>query len=320
MKYQSLKMKLLNVILILQPNKKVKKMKKYTQNIKKFRDSNNGAVGIVVTILLIGLFITVMTIVQTVYVPMWMAQKEAEHMEDIAQQFSMLKYAIDTQLINENDIPISTSIKLGSKEMPFLPSSRSFGSLDVLSDEFILTIGSEMDTYSDFSVGIIKYSSRNAYFLDQSYIFEGGAVIMDQNMGNVMAILPSFSVYLNPETNDINISFNVVNVSSIEDKISVSGYGIYPIKTEFSSTMQPDLITNVNNLTITTKYTNAWEIFFNRTLSQTYDFEYGTHYLISENSDGLKIEFLDDYDGFVKKPNLFITIYNINAQVGPGWI
>jgi hypothetical protein len=227
----------------------------------------------------------------------------------------MLKYAIDTQLINENDIPISTSIKLGSKEMPFLPSSRSFGSLDILSDEFILTIGSDTNTYSDYSFGIIKYSSRNAYFLDQSYIFEGGAVIMDQNTGNVMAIRPSFSVNLDPITNDINISFQIANISSAEDKTSVSGYGIYPIKTEFSSTLTPIIITNVNNLTITTKYTNAWEIFLNRTFSQSYDLEYGTHFTISENSDGLKIEFLPGF-----KLNIFITIYNINAQVGPGWI
>jgi len=292
-------------------------MKKYTQKIKKFRDSKNGAVGIVVTILLIGLFVTVMTMVQTVYVPMWMAQKEAEHMEEIAQQFSMLKYAIDTQLVTEKDIPISTSIKLGSKEMPFLPSSRSFGSLDILSDEFILTVGSDTNTYSYYSFGIIKYSSKNAYFLDQSYIFEGGAVIMDQNTGNVMAILPSFSVELVPYENyNINISFKVVNISSIEEKSSVSGYGIYPIKTEFSRSLEPVLITNVNNLSITTKYINAWEIFFNRTFTQAYDLEYGTHFTISKNSDGLKIEFpLPDY-----KPNIFITIYNINAQVGPGWI
>jgi hypothetical protein len=288
-------------------------MKKYTKKIKKFRDSNEGAVGIVVTILLIGLFVTVMTMVQTVYVPMWMAQKEAEHMENIAQQFSMLKYAIDTQLITEKDIPISTSIELGSKEMPFLSSCRSFGSLDILPDEFILSVCSDTNTYSNYSFGIIKYSSKNAYFLDQSYICEGGAIIMDQNMGNVMAILPSFSVKLDNLTNEINISFEIVNGLSVEERTSICGYGIYPIKTEFSSALPPVIIKDVNSLTIATKYTNAWEIFFNQTFTQTSDFKYGTHFSISENSNGLKIEFPTDF-----KPNIFITIFNINAQVGSG--
>jgi hypothetical protein len=292
-------------------------MKKNIEKIKKLRDSNEGVVGIVVAVLIIGLFVIIITTIQTIYVPNWMEQKEAEHMEEIANQFSMLKYAIDTQLTTEKAIPISTSIKLGSKEMPFFLSSRSFGSLDILSDQFILSICSDTNTYS-YSFGTIKYSSKNSYFLDQSYIYEGGAVIMDQYKGNVMAINPSFSVELDPYTYDINISLNIANISRVKEKISVSGYGTYPLRTEFSNSSSPVIITGVNNLTINTKYANAWEIFFNRTLTESEELEYGTHFSISKNSNGLTIDF---FAGSVwDKPNVIIKVYNINAQVCPGWI
>ena len=289
------------------------------KNIRKLQDSNEGVVGIVVAVLIIGLFVIIITTIQTVYVPLWMEQKEAEHMEDIANQFSMLKYAIDTQLVTEKPIPISTSIKLGSKEMPFFSSSRSFGNLDILSDQFILSINSGSSVYSNYTFGTIKYSSRNSYFLDQSYIYEGGAVIMEQNKGSIMAISPSFSVQLDPSLTpfNINISLNITNITRVKEKISVSGYWIYPIKTEYSSSLPPVLKNGVNYIVINTTYPNAWEIFFNRTLTES-DLEYGTHFSISKNSDGLRIVFLTGAEW--NKPNLKIKIYNISAQVGPGWI
>jgi len=292
-------------------------MKKNIRTIKKLRDSNEGVVGIVVAVLIIGLFVTIITTIQTIYVPIWMEQKEAEHMEDVANQFSMLKYAIDTQLITEKPIPISTSIKLGSKEMPFFLSSRSFGNLDILEDQFILSVNSGAGT-STYSFGTIKYSSRNSYFLDQSFIYEGGAVIMDQYKGNIMAISPSFSVELDPYTYEINMSFNIANISRVKEKISVSGYGTYPIRTEFSNSFPPVTINGVNYISVNTKYPNAWEIFFNHTLTESEDLEYGTHFSISGNSNGLKIDF---FSGSVwDKPNLIIKIFDISTQVGPGWI
>ena len=275
-------------------------MKKNIRMIKKLRNSNEGVVGIIVAVLIIGLIILIIATIQTIYVPIWMEQKEAEHMEDIANQFSMLKYAVDTQLITEKTIPISTSIKLGSQEMPFFMSSRSFGSLDILSDQFSLSVCCDSNTYS-YSFGTIKYSSKNSYFLDQSYIYEGGAIIMDQIKGNVMAICPSFSVELDPYTYEINISCDIANISSVKEKTSVSGFGTYPLKTEFSNSSQPVILTGVNNITINTKYPNAWENFLNRTITESEDLEYGTHFTISENSDGLKIEFFE---------NRFILYYN----------
>ena len=293
--------------------KKVNKRK-----IKKLHDSDEGVVGIVVAVLIIGLFITIITTVQTIYVPNWMEQKEAEHMETVANQFSMLKFAIDTQLIAGKSMPISTSIELGSKEMPFFLSNKAFGSLEILSEEFVLSVFSDSNGTSNYTFGTIKYTSKNSYFLDQSYIYEGGAIIMDQYKGNVMAISPSLSVELDPYSYDINIEFNAVNISRVKDKVSVSGYGTYPIRTEFSKSYPPVIITGINSLSIDTQYPNAWEIFFNQTFTESGDLVYGTHFSINKNSNSVKINFFSGTDW--DKPNLNLKIYDVKAQVGPGWI
>ncbi|MDH7506668.1 MAG: hypothetical protein QHH15_02625 [Candidatus Thermoplasmatota archaeon] len=293
-------------------------MDKNNSRIKKLWHDEEGVVGIVVAVLLIGLFITILTTIQTIYVPTWMEQKEAEHMENVANQFSMLKFAIDTQIIAEKSMPISTPIELGSKEMPFFLSSKSFGSLEILDDEFALSVNTDADGFLNYSFGTIKYTSKNAYFLDQDYIYEGGAIIMNQSKGSVTVIPPSFSMELDPYENDINLEFIIINISRVKEKTSVSGYGTYPIKTRFSESMSPISVSGVNSITIKTSYVNAWETFFNHTLTESDDLEYGTHFIISKINNGMELDFLTGTDW--NKPNLDIKIYNVNAEVGPGWV
>ena len=69
----------------------------------------------------------------------------------------------------------------------------------------------------------------NGYFLDQTYTYEAGAMIVSQSdEGNLMMIRPSFSV----DESDI-ITFDVVNIISVGQKTIASGFGTYPIQTEF---------------------------------------------------------------------------------------
>ena len=106
--------------------------------LNKLKETDNALVGIVVTFLLIGLIVSVVSIVQTVYIPKWMQQTESEHMDEVADQFAQLKSAIDIQgtigTMQPVHTPISTAITLGSRELPFLKSTRAFGSLGILSD------------------------------------------------------------------------------------------------------------------------------------------------------------------------------------------
>jgi hypothetical protein len=294
-------------------------------HIKKLRNSNDAIVGIVVTILLIGLIVCVISIIQTVYIPKWMEQTEAEHMDVVADQFAQMKSAIDIQgaigLNQQVYTPISTGITLGSREFPFLMSARAFGSLNILPDtSYRVVIKDKNGGISDNSSATIQYSSSNAYFLDQSYTYEAGAMIVSQSQGNLMMIPPSFFVDYNQMNNTVTISFDVVNISSVGNKTIASGFGTYPIQTEFHDISTNIIFTNVRNITIKTPYSNAWFVFINHSLmGANLNHEgYGTQFLLTDTGKALKLDFPSS--GISPTVNISFKIIEIQAQIGPGWI
>ena len=284
---------------------------------KKIKNEDDAIVGVVSTFLIVGLLVAVVSVIQTVYIPKWMEQQEAEHMENVGNQFAQLKYAIGEHLVTkQEDIPISTSITLGSKELPFLMSSRAFGSITILPNQctIVVTNRSNMTTFSS-SIGVIKYSSANAYFLNQDYIYEAGGVILNQKQGNTMAIKPRFLV---SNEEEVSISFTITNVSTVGGKSSMAGYGTYPIQTEFSEYNDTiPVLQNVSTITIGTEYQNAWHRLVNGTLrNQGLNYNgYGTDYLIALNESGITVEFTNS-----TTVNLDIKLIQIDAQVAPGWI
>lgn len=283
------------------------KIKKY---IKNFKDSNKGAAGIVVAILLIGFFVSAIAFVQAVYVPQWMEQREAEHMDEVANQFSQLKFAIDTLSVTAQQYsPISSPVTLGSKEMPFLSSIRSYGTLDILPNECKITITDKNAQSISYILGSIKYTASNAYYIDQSYVYENGALILSQPSGDVVAVRPAFSVI---DTEDL--SFNMVRLSGIGGKTSATGYGTYPVQTEFSSS-ETFYINNVEQITIYTSYTNAWRNFFNDTLSNSaLGFSIGN----TVDAEGITVTFFDTDEADL--PELSLTVIEIETQISPGWV
>jgi len=220
--------------------------------LKKTTDS--AVVGIVTAILLIGLVVLVISIVQTVYVPEIMEQREAEHMDMVALQFAFLTSVIDNQAADEKiGVPIATSVTLGNRELPYLVSSKAFGSLEILERSCVITINNNSlsnPVTSTFPIGRITYSSSNAYYLDQSYTYETGAMIVSQDQGNLMMVPPNFFIEYNETTNIVNITFDVVNISGIGQKVMASGYGTYPIQTEFHSVSMQRNFTDVDKLII----------------------------------------------------------------------
>jgi len=275
--------------------------------LRRFKKSEHGVVGIVVAVLLIGLMVSVVSLVQMVYVPKWMEQREAEHMDAVDAQFSQLKFAIDTQSsTGQLNIPIATSITLGSKELPYLMSVRSFGQLEILSDSFKLSIINTSNTFN-YSIGAIEYSSSNAYYLDQSFIYEAGAIITSQQEGNMISIKPSF--YLTKLGENVEILIDVPDVNSVGGKTTGSGYGTTAIQTECIG-FDNQKIQNVSQISIETYYTNAWKIYFDWILKSVLG---SSDYLTTINGNEITIQFFNS-------PDLDLTIANINAQIGAGWI
>jgi len=284
--------------------------------IKKTTDS--AVVGMVSAILIVGLLVAVISIIQLIYVPVLMEQREAEHMDKVTEQFGSLTSVIDGQAANERKgVPIATFVTLGNKELPILVSSKAFGTLEILNNSCKVTIdhkpiNSTAQT-SIFPIGTIAFSSTNAYFLNQNYTYEAGAMIVSQSQGNLMMCLPSFFVNFNSNTKTVNISFDVVNISSVGKKTIAGGFGTYPIQTEFYDISINNTYTNVDYITITTPHSNAWSVFINRSLQQA-DLKYNTHFTLTDTGQALKIKFLPSIT-----VEVIFKIIDIQAQIGPGW-
>ena len=161
--------------------------------MRKIKNSDEAVVGIVVAILFIGLAVVVISMIQTVYMPQWLEQREADHMHVVSYQFSQLKYALDMLSVVEQQNAISTFITLGTTDLPIFGSGRTFDSLEILLDTPTVSVTNGSDSLS-FSLGAIKFSSGNSHFVDQSYIYEAGALILSQSTASTLNGKPFLSV------------------------------------------------------------------------------------------------------------------------------
>jgi len=273
-----------------------------------YTKADHAVVGVVTAVLLIGLIVAVVSLVQTVYIPKIMEQREAEHMDKVAEQFTYLTSVIDGQAADQSkNVPVATSITLGSKELPYMLSIKAFGTLNILDNARRINITQTDGTVKTFPVGVITYSSVNGYFLDQTYTYEAGAMIVSQTEGDLMMVRPSF--FINSATG--TLEFDIVNISSVGHKTIASGFGTYPIQTEFYRIAYNDTFTGVNNITITTPLSNAWYVFMDSLLKTNLDDD---QYNLIVNNGHLSLTILD------QQLKLSIKIIDIRAQIGPGWV
>lgn len=291
-------------------------MKPISKNLIRIKKIDNAVVGVVTAILLTALVVAVLSLVQTVYVPEIMEQREAEHMDVVADQFASLKSVIDSQVAAKNvNLPIATSITLGSKELPYLMSARAYGTLEIVADACRINITNRTTgDVESFPLGIIKYSSSNAYYLDQSYIYEAGAMIVSQSQGDLMMIRPSFSVKY--EAGILTISFDMVNISAIGRKSFAAGYGTIPIQTEFVNVSVNDTIKPVQNINLTISHTNSWRIFITSVFENAGLQEITDFLITEETNEWIRIDIVNS----ALTTSIIVKVINIGAQVGPGWV
>ena len=234
-------------------------------------ESNEAVVGIVVTVLLIGLVLSVTVMINNVYVPQWVEQEEVTHMDQVSQQFSQLKYAIDMQSMIEGSTSVSTGITLGNREIPFFNAGRSYGSLAIDPNSCIFTVnwtdaGNLLSKI--YSTDSIIYSSGNSYYVDQDYVLQGGALILNQDRTNVLIAKPS--IIVDKDSNGlITINFTLNNIQGVEGKTAGGGFGTYEVFTQVTeSSVNFTKYSTIDNITIETAYPEAWNSSIRRSFFQ----------------------------------------------------
>lgn len=271
---------------------------------KKFSMKECAVAGVIEALLLVALASIIISTIQLVYIPQIMEEREAEHMDEVSNQFSSLKSMIELQAITNSSAPISTMITLGSKELPYFISARGYGEISVpdAESEKIKVISFDSGIYN-YDLTSIKYEAYNSYFVDQIYTLEGGGVIVKQLNGEpVMRVDPSISV---KNTTKIEIQYNLPIIMGFPGKNLTYGPGKCFIRTNWSKG-DTDNIKNISSINISTQYPQAWNKSFYNMLGNNVNYEQGNSYLkISKK---------------VKKINLDIKYYYIYTQIGHGWI
>jgi len=286
-----------------------------TKKLINFKKNNEGVAGIVVAVMLIGLLFAFLSVVQLNYVPDWSEEREAEHIETVANQFTQMKFSVDIlSNIAVSGNKITTPLTLGTQEipLPFLKSDKSFGFLRVFTDECMINITDKNPISYSNTVGSVKYSSRNSNYVNVDFIYEAGGIITNQDSGNTMYVMPYFDV---ESSSTVDITYDIINLIEDTGNKYTTGHGNIPLKLEYIQTTS-STINNVDTITFFSSYLTAWYNFVNDTLSDA-GLAYGPigDYNLIQGSDEITIDFND-----ALTVDMTLRIIDINIQIGPGWL
>jgi len=284
-------------------------MKNNKRQLKK--DNTVAVVGVITAILMLGLVVSIFSIIQTVYVPQWMLELESDHMDEVAGQFAELKHTLDIQMYSPTyqKIPVTTPLTLGSQDIPYFLSQKSSGTMRLYDNNAQIDIIG--DTMESCEIGTIEYASRNSYFIDQKFIYETGALIMYQSQGSLLLSKPFISI---SNQDSINLSMTVVDIASVGGKTSETGSNTCTLLTNYSSS-QEYTIENTTEITIKTEYLRPWYDYINETFSD-HQFTEGQDYTITQTDDEIIID-LQSMPGPVQ---VMLTKITMNVQIAPGWV
>lgn len=234
--------------------------------------------------------VLVIAIVYSSYVPAWIKEKEVSHMKRVAQDFTDLKENIDLQILKEvQNSTVYSSIELSGEPLIFLQSAQRSGELRFTLNNSI-NIKNTNSSINLTSKGNIEYSSSGSYYFGQKLIYENGAVILNQSLGEIVKENMQFSAN---NISGISVSLSLISLNG--EEFSVGGTGSKEIETTFKRV----LVNNYNNLndnitlTINSDYTIAWIKFFNKKLSSlnTTDYSILDNTITIKNVKNLQIKF-----------------------------
>jgi len=261
--------------------------------IRDIRSDEEGVASTVGTIMALLVFLTFLSLIVNQYVPVWMKDSEASHMNGVLGQFGGLKGSIDLQILaaqaaqfaGAHYIPVTaaSAITLGVDGVPIfaaatvgtLTASPEAGPFTVEFDYLIegLSGPAVRTPVREQSNGSVELHVGNRYFVPQSIAYENGAVIRYQRDGQIIRAQPTFGVTRANDT--LEVTFGLVSlygrgtitgtstevVNAQVFSVDRQDYGGTPGETFPSG---PSPVIWINH---TSTYGLAWYKFFNSTLA-----------------------------------------------------
>lgn len=241
-----------------------------------FFRSESAASTAIAFILLLGIVFSIFSVIHLGYVPEWKNDAEYSHVADIWRDMTELKSKIDRTTILLMSDPNSTTpntmimmpLHTGTMKMPLTGSSRFTGTVSVDPDACNMTIVPANDSERIINCGTISYNSNNNYYVDQTFRYENGALILAQKEQAVIKLYPMICISRVSDKN-YNFSINAIEIPGMEDTLSSnSDCSIYLRNCSFSSFYDSEDYEDVSSfaLKMYTAYPDAWEAYFDATM------------------------------------------------------
>jgi len=195
-------------------------------------------------VLILGVIVVALSLYQVYAVPAAGRENEIAHMNQVKNRFVDYKIALDSLWVNEKQgVLLSMAFDLGTGapatggrafSLPILTPAGSGGMVRVESGGAWLTVtaqesGNEDPTIliEDLPLGSLTYQSSNRYWVDQKWIYQGGAIFLSQDGGTTVRVGPSIAV---AKRGDGNIALAVAPIS-LEGSDTIAGSGPVRIET-----------------------------------------------------------------------------------------
>lgn len=252
---------------------KTSKAKRSKSSSRSFFLSESAMSSAIEAILLLAIVFSIFSVFQIGYIPEWKADGEHSHMVDLWEDMTKLKSKIDRVslvLISDSNssLPqVITTIPLRNSvgEMPVLGSSKLSGTMSVNVDTCRMIITANNNS-KGINCGTIAYHSNNNYYTDQVFAYENGALILDQKEKAVIKKLPMFRIY--KTAGGYNFLINAIEIAGPGNTISANSDCSIRLKDGSFSTFYDASYLSSFMLELYTEYPDAWEVYFNDTMSK----------------------------------------------------
>lgn len=263
-------------------------------SVRTFKDCETAVSTVVSTVLFLGIIVALLTVIHVSYVPEWKTSAEQAHMDDVYYDMSVLRSNIDILSVASasnpgNTMIFSVPIRAGGASIPLVSPGRSSGTLAFAPGTSGMRITANDTTVSYNSgnfleeLGTVYYTSDNSYFVDQTYAYESGALILAQGELSLMKQSPSIAIRRTDNSSNITLYLNAIQIPGTAKAISSNSIEEVRVRYTSSATLYAEevLFTDLT-LRVDTAHPAAWEEFLRREVTSA---GLGTNeYSISSNS------------------------------------
>jgi len=227
-----------------------------------------GVAGVVGAMLMAVVIVIILALIHREYVPTWIRENEAEHMNVLDNQFSECKAKIDNQILTGNtNLTLYSAFTLGNDGIPFFAPPTT-GTLFINSFANSMVIASGDQSVHLNATGNLFFDALNHQYKDQKRGYEFGALLLNQSSGSSLVTTgPSFTV--DNSSGVVNVTLTAVTLNGPDR--SISGVDTEGIRTTLNI-YQQDSYSWVGGssltLTLTTQFPTAWQNYYNTILGQ----------------------------------------------------